>query len=106
MVHHDERPANGFVCGSFFAIGISFARIGRLREYQKQGAASAGLHRRPLQAKDSGLRKIILHFCNFIVGASIARPLRPCDTARPPGRAEPHPYNELREMRIIISTIS
>ena len=22
MVHHDERPANGFVCGSFFALCV------------------------------------------------------------------------------------
>ena len=37
----------------------------------------AGLPCRPLQAKDSGWHKIILLFCNSIVGASIARPPLP-----------------------------
>ena len=41
-----------------------------------------------------GLRKIISPFCNFIVGASIARPLKPCAAARPIGwsRAPPLQY--------------
>ena len=42
-------------------------------------------------SKRQGLRKNISTFRNFIVGASIARPLRPCDPARLPGwsRAPP-----------------
>ena len=28
MVHHDERPANGFVCGSFFALCAAERLVG------------------------------------------------------------------------------
>ena len=45
-------------------------------------------------SKRQGFRKNISLFCDFIVGASIARPLKPCDTARPLGwsRAPPLPW--------------
>ena len=44
-------------------------------------------------SKRHGLRENISQFCNFIVGASIARPLKPCAAARPLGwsRAPPLP---------------
>ena len=45
-------------------------------------------------SKGQGLRKNISLFCDSIVGASIARPLRPCAAARPLGwsRAPPLPW--------------
>ena len=56
-------------------------------------APLAGLQYRPLQAKGKIFIKIISLVCNFIVGASIARPLKPCAAARLPGwsRAPPLP---------------
>ncbi len=48
-------------------------------------------------SKRHGLRKKMSLFQNFIVGASIARPLKPCAAASPPGGAEPHPYHAPRE---------
>ena len=45
-----------------------------------------------------GLRENISQFCNFIVGASIARPLKPCAAARPPGWSKaPPPQYTARE---------
>ena len=56
-------------------------------------APLAGLPCRPLQAKGKIFIKIISLVFNFIVGASIVRPLKSCDTARPLGwsRAPPLP---------------
>ena len=54
----------------------------------------AGLPCRPLQAKGKAYAKILSLFQSFIVGASIARPLKPCDAAKPFGwsRAPPLQY--------------
>ena len=57
----------------------------------------AGLPCRPLQAKGKAYAKILSLFQNFIVGASIARPPKPCGITRPPGGAEPHPYYKPQE---------
>ena len=48
-------------------------------------APLAGLRCRPLQAKGKACVKNISLSCDFIVGASIARPLKPCAAARPLG---------------------
>ncbi len=49
-------------------------------------------------SKRQGLRENISQFCNFIVGASIARPLKPCAAARPPGWSKaPPPQYTARE---------
>ena len=60
-------------------------------------APLAGLQCRPLQAKGKAYAKILLLFQNFIVGARIARPPKPCGITRPPGGAEPHPYYKPQE---------
>ena len=57
----------------------------------------AGLQCRPLQAIGKAYAKILSPFLNFIVGASIARPPKPCGITRPPGGAEPHPYHKPQE---------
>ena len=70
-------------------------------------APLAGLQCRPLQAKGMIFIKIISFVCNSIVGASIARPLKPCDTARVP-RVEQSPTPTINRERVLInfSTLS
>ena len=69
----------------------------RISKPQNIPRTGAGLQCRPLQAKGKAYAKILSLFRNFAVGASIARPLKPCGITRPPGGAEPHPYNMPRE---------
>ena len=52
-----------------------------------------------------GLRKKISLFQNFIVGASIARPLKPCAAARPP-RVEQSPTPTINRERVRINFIA
>ena len=56
-------------------------------------------------SKRHGLRKKISLFQNFIVGASIARPLKPCAAARPP-RVEQSPTPTINRERVRINFIA
>ena len=58
MVHQEIRPASDKLAGLFLLEENVFARIGGLRECQKQAAPSAGLRCRPLQVKGKVFAKI------------------------------------------------
>ena len=100
MVHHELRPANGFVCGSFFVIGKCFRPDRWAAGVPKAGRNIGGPAVQAPTSKGQGFHKNISLFCDSIVGASIARPLRPCDPA------EPYPYNGPRGACAIINAIS
>ena len=66
----------------------------------------AGLQCRPLQAKGEIVVKILPPFQNFIVGASIARPLKPCGITSPRVEQSPTPTINRKKLRLNFSAIS
>ena len=66
----------------FFAIGKCFCPDGRAAGVLKAERTLSGPARQAPTSKRQGFRKNISLFCDSIVGASIARPLRPRDPAR------------------------
>ena len=82
MVHQDERPANGFVCGSFFAIGKCFRPDRRTAGVPKAGRTVGGPAMQAPASKGQSFHKNIPLFCDSIVGASNAWLAKPCDPAR------------------------
>ena len=82
MVHHDERPASDKLAGLFLVIGKGFRPDRWAAGVPKAGRTVGGPAMQAPTSKGQGFHKNISLFCDSIVGASNARPLRPCDPAR------------------------
>ena len=77
-----EKTCKRYTCGSFFAIGKCFRPDRRTAGVPKVLCTFGGPAIQAPTSKGQGFRKNRSLFCDSIVGASIARPLRPCDPAR------------------------
>ena len=77
-----DKTCKRYTCGSFFVIGKCFRPDRWAAGVPKAGRNISGPAVQAPTSKRQGLRKNISLFCNSIVGASIARPLRPCGAAR------------------------
>ena len=82
MVHQEVRPANGIVCGSFFAIGKCFRPDRWAAGMPKAGRNIGGPAIQAPTSKRQGFRKNISLFCDSIVEANIARLAKSCGAAR------------------------
>ena len=82
MVHQVIRPASDKLAGLFFVIGKCFRPDRRAAGVAKAGRTVGGPAMQAPTSKGQSFHKNISLFCDSIVGASIARPLRPCAAAR------------------------
>ena len=77
-----DKTCKRYTCGSFFAIGKCFRPDRWAAGVPKVLCTFGGPAMQAPTSKRQGFRKNISLFCDSIVGASMARPLRPCDPAR------------------------
>ena len=107
MVHQVIRPASDTLAGLFFVIGKCFRPDRRAAGVAKASRTVGGPAMQAPTSKGQGFHKNISLFCDSIVGASIALPLRPCAAARLVGWSRAPPLLMGRESAyVIISTIS
>ena len=95
-----DKTCKRYTCGSFFVIGKCFRPDRWAAGVPKAGRNIGGPAMQAPTSKGQGFRKNISLFCDSIVGASIARPLRLCDPTRLSGWSRAPPLRWAARVRV------